>query len=169
MNRIHHIKPGVPFEFAFEEVILKDQEVDLITTDVVQGCHCRTYPPVSNGYGNDFPGIEIVDMVVPSQYEHEQMNDDIYEKQLVEITFNIVAKDQEWGGTNHAHIRYQIEDNACVKAFNISRDTPDHTYTFSVNGIDIDNGYKIKMWLCCPPWPGWTAQVEEIKCDYKYC
>ena len=37
------------FESDFER-----SKVDLITTDVVEGCHCRTYPPVSNGYGNDF-------------------------------------------------------------------------------------------------------------------
>ena len=162
-------RESIMSEPCFEEVVLKDQYVELLTSEIVQGSNCKSYPPISNGYGNDFPGIEIVDMVIPEQRIHEQLNDKVYDKQLVEITFTVIAKDQGWGGTNHAHIRYQIQDNACTKAFNISRDTPDNKYTFSMNGIDIDNGYKIKMWLCCPPWPGWTAEVQEINCNYKYC
>lgn len=83
------------------------------------------------------------------------------------ITATFVAKDQGWGGTGHANIRYCAGSNKITPAIFIDRNAnPSNTYTYTIkkdelNGLVSNN--KITFWLCSPPWDGWSAQVTH--CD----
>lgn len=159
-------------EKFFDEIKIEDNLISLEKITTITGCSCSSKAPASLGYGGDFPAIMVLDMTIPSIDDHVKQGGDerLYEKELVEVLFSAVAKDQGWGGTNHAHVRYQINDSACNKAFNIKRDkeNPDNIYSFTINGSDINNGDRIQMWLFCPPWGGWNASFEKISCVYKY-
>ena len=92
-------------------------------------------------------------------------------------TFTMIANDQGWGGSNSAHVRYQINDGNCIKAFTITRHPKEHLqaeYTFTINGCELNKNQDrnaaqtIYIWLYCPPWAGWEAEVHEISCELKY-
>ncbi len=89
----------------------------------------------------------------------------------------MIANDQGWGGSNSAHVRYQINDGNCIKAFTITRRPKEHLhaeYTFTINGCELNKNsdksaqQTVYIWLYCPPWPGWEAEVHKISCDLKY-
>ena len=108
---------------------------------------------------------------------NEKLNDET--SILTNITFQMVVKDQGWGGTGHAHVRYQINNNKCVKAFTVSRDekeNPKNKYRFVINGYELNKNLdnkkeketEISIWLYCPPWSGWKAEARSIMCEINY-
>ena len=90
-------------------------------------------PPCGKDYGCDFPIKKIATLILkkPSDYD-SQLNDE--NSILSKILFKMHVNDQEWGGTNQAHVRYQINGNTCVKAFTVNKkDNPKNKYTFMLN------------------------------------
>jgi len=116
----------------------------------------------SNGYGSDFPFINLCEFNLP---ELDTSSDyDSY------ITLDIKANDQGWGGTGHVQVRYQINDGECFHGFNVNRDN-NLTGEYNIN-IPLDNTIqssdKINLYLLCPTWGGWVASVSEIKGEICY-
>ena len=130
--------------------------------------------PCVKDYGNNFPKKKIYTIILkkPSEYD-PKLNDET--SILTNINFKIIAKDQEWGGTNHAQVRYQINNEKCIKAFTIDNNNKKNKYKFTINGCELNNYDKFKqkqqeihIWLFCPPWSGWEASISSITYTLNY-
>ncbi len=76
--------------------------------------------------------------------------------------------DQGWGGTGHVNIRYQVGTNKIIPAFFIDRNkNPSSIYTYLIKPDELDSYTHIKVWLCCPPWSGWSATLKSTTIDIK--
>ena len=135
-------------------------------------------PPCGKDYGCDFPIKKLATLILkkPSDYD-SQLNDE--NSILSKILFKMHVNDQEWGGTNQAHVRYQINGNTCVKAFTVNKkDNPKNKYTFTISGYEINKKYKlfnshstteqVHIWLFCPPWSGWSITATSISCQLYF-
>jgi len=143
----------------------------------IDGKTKRNKPPKSIGdYGHNFISKKIASLAIKRPSEtSKDLRDDI--NILTAVKFTMIASDQGWGGSNSAHVRYQINDGNCIKAFTITRRPKDHLkaeYSFTINGCELNKkqdktvDQSIHIWLYCPPWAGWEAVVHEISCLLKY-
>ena len=160
-----------------------------ITNFIHSSQNIMYHPPCVSDYGHEYPCIQLVqEEVVFGKYMETTIDNNKY--QLTNICFNIVAHDQNQGGTGKVHIRYQINKGKCIKAFTIIRqrkkkkngkpnnnNTPPDTYKFNINRHEIFKNRKnmtdaepqtITLWLFCPGESGWSATVKSIKCEHKY-
>ena len=164
-------------ETDIEENIKVNPEIELLEEPIVNSSTPQIEPPKCvNDYGHDFKAKKISKIVLkkPSEY-NEKLNDET--SILTNITFQMVVKDQGWGGTGHAHVRYQINNSKCVKSFTVSRDekeNPKNKYRFVINGYELNKNLdnkkenEISIWLYCPPWTGWEAEARSITCEINY-
>lgn len=164
-------------ETDIEENTKVNPEIELLEEPIVNSSTSqRELPKCVNDYGHDFKAKKISKIVLkkPSEY-NEKLNDET--SILTNITFQMVVKDQGWGGTGHAHVRYQINNSKCVKAFTVSRDekeNPKNKYRFVINGYELNKNLdnkketEISIWLYCPPWTGWEAEARSITCEINY-
>ena len=160
---------------------------DYISNFIHSSQNIMYHPPCVADYGNEYPCIEIAhDEITFGNYMKENIDKKNY--QLTNICFTIVAHDQNQGGTGKVHIRYQINNGKCIKAFTIIRqrkkkknvklsNKPPDTYKFNINRHEIfknrknmtdDETQTITLWLFCPGESGWSATVKSIKCEHKY-
>jgi len=166
-------------EPEIEENVKVNPVIELVEEPIVDSSPSKTEPPKSvNDYGHNFNAKKISKIVLkkPSYY-NENLNDET--SILTNITFQMVVKDQGWGGTGHAHVRYQINNNKCIKAFTVKRDekeNPKNKYRFVINGYELNKNLdnkkeketEISIWLYCPPWSGWKAEARSIMCEINY-
>jgi len=112
------------------------------------------------GYGCDWPTQVACEFVVPN-ISTEDSSD--------ELTFfgiNVIcnAIDQGFGGTGHAQVRFQVNEEASIPAFSIWRDkVPDNIYKFTIGPDKVKIGDTVKIWLACPPWNAWCMTLNSIK------
>lgn len=161
----------------FSENLQVNFPIPLYENPKIDGRTERNIPPKStHDYGYNFISKRVasLDIKKPSDFS-DKLRDDI--NILTTVTFTMVANDQGWGGSNSAHVRYQINDGNCIKAFTITRRPKEHLkaeYSFTINGCELNKNQdknadqKIYIWLYCPPWAGWEAEVHEISCELKY-
>ena len=161
----------------FNDNVQVTVSIPLYENPKIDGTSERNIPPNSIGdYGHNFISKKIASLCIkrPSEFS-DKLRDDI--NILTTVTFTIIANDQGWGGSNSAHVRYQINDGNCIKAFTITRRPKDHLhaeYTFTINGCELNKhqdrnaDQTIYIWLYCPPWAGWEAEVHEVSCELKY-
>lgn len=166
-------------ESDIEENIKVDVEIELLEDAIVKyNTTQMVYPKCVTDYGHDFKAKKISKIILkkPSEY-NEKLNDET--SILTNITFQMVVKDQGWGGTGQAHVRYQINNNKCVKAFTVCRDekeNPKNKYRFVINGYELnkslnnnkDKETEVSLWLYCPPWTGWMVEAKSITCEFNY-
>lgn len=127
--------------------------------------------PNGKGYGSDFPAKLVCEYFIPLKINetNEKLKEHYDEYEIDSITFECKAFDQGWGGTNHSHVRYQINDTNCITAFfiNNNQETNEkNKYSFTINNIQYED--KICIWLLCPTWPGWEAHIQNIVPIIKY-
>ena len=161
----------------FSENVQVSFPIPLYENPKIDGRTERNIPPKStHDYGYNFISKKIasLDIKRPSEFS-DKLRDDI--NILTTVTFTMIANDQGWGGSNSAHVRYQINDGNCIKAFTITRRPKEHLkaeYSFTINGCELNKNQDknaeqtIYIWLYCPPWAGWEAEVHEISCELKY-
>ena len=131
-------------------------------------------PKCATDYGSDFlvKRISTLSLLKPSEYD-SKLNDD--NSILSKVDIKLTVNDQGWGGTNHAHIRYQINDEQCIKAFTINNiENAKNKYSFTISGCEINKRLKlfnsqstsqnIHIWMFCPPWSGWSITATSISC-----
>jgi hypothetical protein len=123
-------------------------------------------PSLLQCYGGDFPNDKACEFVVP------EASAEIKEKnlQLFGIEVDCKAIDQGWGGTGHAHVRYQVNDEEIImKGFDIWRDkVPDSKYKFNIGQEQVKAGDTIKIWAFCPAWAGWSLTINNINVKARY-
>tara|TARA_B110000879_G_scaffold209629_1_gene297826 strand:+ start:1106 stop:2686 length:1581 start_codon:yes stop_codon:yes gene_type:complete len=166
-------------ESDIEENIKVDVEIELLEDAIVKyNITQLAYPKCVNDYGHDFIAKKISKIVLkePSYY-NEKLNNET--SILTKIAFQMIVKDQGWGGTGQAHVRYQINNNKCIKAFTVSRnekDNPKNKYRFIINGYELNKSLdnkkeretEVSIWLYCPPWTGWEVEAKSITCEFNY-
>jgi len=160
------------FEKINEIIIVKD---NFTITAESQKCNIdfkhKERLPNGKGYGNDFPAKLVCEYIIPLKTDenNEKLKEHYDEYEIDSITFECKAFDQGWGGTNHSHVRYQINDNNCITAFfiNNNQETNEkNKYSFTINNIQYED--KISIWLLCPTWAGWEAHIQNIVPIIKY-
>jgi hypothetical protein len=110
------------------------------------------------GYGNNWPSKIACNFIVP-----DMLNYDLYG-----INIKCNANDQGFGGTGHAQIRYQINEE-CYLGFSIWRDKiPDNKYEFTIGPDKVKIGDNINIWVCCPPWASWSVILNNIEVEVIY-
>jgi len=108
------------------------------------------------GYGCDWPTKVACEFVIPNI----DSEDDLH---LFGVNVICNAIDQGFGGTGHAQVRFQVNDEVAVPAFSIWRDkVPDNIYKFSIGPDKVKIGDTIKIWVCCPPWNAWSLTLNSI-------
>ena len=165
-------------ETDIEENIKVNPVIELEDAIVKYNTTQMVYPKCVTDYGHNFKAKKISKIILkkPSEY-NEKLNDET--SILTNITFQMVVKDQGWGGTGQAHVRYQINNNKCVKAFTVCRDekeNPKNKYRFVINGYELnksldnnkDKETEVSIWLYCPPWTGWMVEAKSITCEFNY-
>lgn len=107
------------------------------------------------GYGCDWPSKIACEFVVP--------NIDNTELSLCGVMVTCNAIDQGWGGTGHTQIRYQVNNDVAIPGFSVWRDkVPEGNYNFTITPDKVKVGDTVKIWLCCPPWNGWSLKLNSI-------
>lgn len=119
--------------------------------------------PLCTGYGFDFNNINACEFIIP----HDLYIDDKYK--LSGIDIECIATDQGFGGTNHSHLRYQINDEVTVKVFQVDRHQfPNNTYNFSIPPDQIKLGDTVKLWIFSPAWNGWSMTLNNVKAVSRF-
>jgi len=119
--------------------------------------------PYCEGYGCNWPSKVAATFVVPSNTTEES---DTF---LVGIEVRCVASDQGFGGTGHAQVRFQVNEDMAVPAFSVWRDKVlDGRYSFVIGPDKVKVGDTVTLWACCPPWNAWRLQVSDIDVEVKF-
>jgi hypothetical protein len=116
-----------------------------------------------NGYGSDFPFSRICEFILP---DLDTSND--YDSSYLNL--DIKACDQGWGGTGHVQVRYQINDGECLHGFNVNRDnniTGEYNISIPLDQT-LHSSDKIILYLLCPTWGGWCANVSSVEGEICY-
>jgi hypothetical protein len=116
-----------------------------------------------NGYGSDFPFSRICEFILPD-LDTSNNYDSSY------INLDIKACDQGWGGTGHVQVRYQINDGECLHGFNVNRDnniTGEYNISIPLDQT-LHSSDKIILYLLCPTWGGWCANVSSVEGEICY-
>lgn len=114
---------------------------------------------VCDGYGSNWPYKTVYEFDIP----------DIANLKLIGgIKITCECSDQEWGGTGHVNIRYQIGDNKIIPAFFVDREkNTSGSFSHFIKLEELESHTHITFWLCCPPWSGWSATLKSIIIDLK--
>ena len=149
--------------------------VSLVTNATVKwDSDKQLQPKTIMDYGYDFVSKRIASLEIKSPMDYIEYNEKLKDDKtiLTNITFTMTVKDQGVGGSNKVHVRYQINDGNCTRAFTVNqRSNEKGEYTFVINGYELNKisvRKKIHIWLYCPPWSGWEATATSISCDINY-
>ena len=155
---------------AVESIIPDVSEPYSVTLDIdygekknMVGSHVSERLTNCNGYGSDFPFISLCTFTLP-ELDMSRDYDSSY------LTLDINAGDQGWGGTGHVQVRYQINDGECLHGFNVNRDnnlTGEYNISIPLDQT-LHSSDKINLYLLCPTWGGWSANVSGIKGEICY-
>ena len=77
-----------------------------------------------------------------------------------------LTDDQGWGGTGHVQVRYAVNDQVSIKAFNVDRndrEIKNNTHKVIINSDGINEDDEITIYLLCPVWAGWSSKVLSVK------
>lgn len=138
----------------------KEEKIETSFQDRVEIEHSTSNQTLDNceGYGSDFPATEVCEFTIPDGCN-----------KILCAELHIEACDQGWGGTGHVQIRYRVDRGVHEQAFNVNRNnTPDNQYSFNIKGTEIAPGNKVKVFLLCPRWGGWSASVSKVDVKLKY-
>ena len=120
--------------------------------------HRTIKEPLCVGYGADFNNVKACEFIVSA----DLLPSNKYQLYGVEVECS--ATDQGFGGTNQSHLRYQINDEITVKAFQVDRELcRDNIYHFSIPPEDIKLGDTVKLWIFSPGWSGWCMWLNSVK------
>ena len=115
------------------------------------------------GYGCDWPSKVACEFVIPN------INMEESELTLCGVEVYCNAIDQEFGGTGHAQVRFQVNDDTAIPGFSVWRDkVPEGNYTFTICPDKIKVGDRVKIWICCPPWSAWRIKLNSIHARVKF-
>jgi hypothetical protein len=126
--------------------------------------------PPCEGYGCNWPSKVAATFVVPSRpCSAEQQQQQEEQAFLVGVHVRCCAADQGFGGTGHAQVRFQVNEDMAVPAFSVWRDrVPDGQYSFVIGPDKVKVGDTVKIWACSPPWNAWSIQVSDIDVEAKF-
>ena len=85
--------------------------------------------------------------------------------ELLTMELMICADDQGWGGTGHVQVRYAVNDQVSIKAFNVDRndrEIKNNTHKVIINSDGINEDDEITIYLLCPVWAGWSSKVLSV-------
>lgn len=121
--------------------------------------------PYCTGYGADFNNIDACTFTIPLDLNTSLDG----EYKLCGIDIECNANDQNFGGTNQSHGRYQVNDNTLVKVFQVDRNQfPSNNYTFSIPPEEIKLGDTVKLWIFSPGWNGWSITLNSISAKARF-
>jgi hypothetical protein len=145
-----HISIPIPFE--------KPVKVNYLGTRTIREPYCT-------GYGADFHNIDACTFTIPLYLESNLSS----EYKLCGIDVECNANDQNFGGTNQSHGRYQVNDNNLVKVFQVDRNQfPSNNYKFSIPPEEIKLGDTVKLWIFSPAWNGWSITLNSISAKARF-
>lgn len=117
--------------------------------------------PYCEGYGCNWPSKVATTFVVPPCPNPAKF--------LVGITVRCYAEDQGFGGTGHAQVRFQVNEDMAIPAFSVWRDkVVDGRYSFVMGPDKVKVGDTVILWACCPPWNAWSLRVSDVEVDVKF-
>ena len=119
--------------------------------------------PTDKHYGHDWPSELAKEFTVP--------NLNVKDKKFIGIQINAEVHDQAFGGTGQVCVRGFINENATVPFFWVDREkNPSllHSALILSDMYEIKEGDIIKIWLCCPPWAAWTANMKSLEVSFKF-
>jgi hypothetical protein len=121
--------------------------------------------PYCTGYGADFNNIDACTFKIPLYLESNLSSE--YKLCGIDVECNVV--DQNFGGTNQSHGRYQVNDNILVKVFQVDRNQfPSNNYKFSIPPEEIKLGDTVKLWIFSPAWSGWSITLNSISAKARF-
>lgn len=126
--------------------------------------------PLCEGYGCNWPSKVAATFVVPFlSADEEEEEQEEKQKGLVGVTVRCFAADQGFGGTGHAQVRFQVNDDMPVPAFSVWRDKVlDGKYSFVIGPDKVHVGDTVKIWACSPPWNAWSLCVSDVAAEAKF-
>jgi len=121
--------------------------------------------PLCEGYGCNWPSKVAATLVVPDAAAADAEES----KGLVGVFVRCFAADQGFGGTGHAQVRFQVNDDMPVPAFSVWRDKVlDGKYSFVIGPDKVHVGDTVKIWACSPPWNAWSLCVSDVSAEAKF-
>jgi hypothetical protein len=125
--------------------------------------HRTIKEPLCIGYGADFNNVKACEFIVST----DLLPSNKYQLYGVEVECS--ATDQGFGGTNQSHLRYQINDEITVKAFQVDSELcRDNIYHFSIPPEDVKLGDTVKLWIFSPGWSGWCMWLNSVKASANF-
>jgi hypothetical protein len=121
------------------------------------------------GYGCDWPSKVACEFIVPNVLENDFKEDSFGDVSLFGVNVNCNAGDQNFGGTGHTQVRFQVNDEPAIPAFSVWRDkVPDGNYSFTIGPDKVKVGDNIKIWACSPPWSAWSVTLNSINANVVF-
>lgn len=156
------------------KIVVEKEKVFLETIPVIDNTFTEikinnVYPikiPTDKHYGHDWPSELAKEFTVP--------NLNVKDKKFIGIQINSEVHDQAFGGTGQVCVRGFINENATVPFFWVDREKirdPPHPHYSAIilsDMYEIKEGDVIKIWLCCPPWDAWTANMKSLEVSFKF-
>lgn len=152
------VKEKEPIYLSIPILFEKPVKVNYLGTRTIREPYCT-------GYGADFNNIDACRFSLPNNLESTL--DEEYKLCGIEIECNVT--DQNFGGTNQCHVRYQVNDDVLVKVIQVDRNQfPSNNYKFFIppNEIKIDD--IVKIWIFSPAWSGWSISLNKISAKAKF-
>ena len=145
-----------------EPIMPKKKEEIIQTTfeDSVEINYNTQNSPLDNceGYGSDFPAEKVCQFVIPD-----------LEQKVICAEVEMIACDQNWGGTGHVQVRYKVNEGKHEHAFNVNRSScPDNQYLFNIKGTELSSKDRVELFILCPKWGGWSASVSSVNVKLKF-
>jgi hypothetical protein len=121
------------------------------------------------GYGCDWPSKVACEFIIPDVLETDLKEDLFGDVSLFGVNVNCNAGDQGHGGTGHAQVRFQVNDEPAIPAFSVWRDkVPDGNYSFTIGPDKVKVGDNVKIWVCSPPWAAWNITLNSINANVVF-
>jgi hypothetical protein len=153
-NRIHNNIPRKTHINIQDIIVLKKAELPL---------EVDYFGPIEKPHDNDYGGDFKSKLIIIFKIPETNVIDKIFKGLIIKMN----CTDQNFGGTKQSNIRYSINDVQKGSLFYIDRnENPSNNYEISLEDIKYND--TISLWLCCPPWNGWKAIVNNYEIIMNY-
>ena len=143
----------------------KSKEQDFIPISINYISPIKIPSGTDKWYGNNWPSELVKEFIIPN------LNVDTSLGIFKGIQIDTEIHDQGFGGTGHINLRCFINNIAIKPLIWIDReDVPSGIYSFLIENstCKLSTNDKVQIWLCCPAWNGWSANMKTFKLTYKY-
>lgn len=149
-------------ETNFDKEKYEDGEYKLIGEDLL-------YVDENRNLGDFYPNYYSTKFLFSQKFPK-----DTNDRKYIKVIFKLNVTDQGWGDTGHVRMAIKLhgknlkEKKEIVKVDRNDNDFIDNNYITEFTNEEINKFETFELFIVCPMWVGWTANLNKFKCKYVY-